>query len=413
MRRLLEGVRALDLTDERGFFCGKLLADFGVEVIKVEKPGGDAARLRGPYRGDTPGAEHGLTWLAYNAGKRAITLDIDSLEGAAIFREIVKSADIVIESFDPGYLASRGLDYAALSRIRPELVLVSITPFGQSGPYTGYAANDLVLMSLAGQVFLTGDSDRAPLRIGLPQACMHAGCDGAVGALLAYYYRRRTGRGQHVDIAMQHSAAWFLATTIPYWELAGSISGRVGTFRTVSSSGAVQRQVWQCEDGHVFFFMMGGQQGAKTGRELVRWMAEEGVRDEFLMTFEWASFDMATGTQEVIDRISAPIAAFFATRRKQAILEAAITRNISICPLFSMRDILNDASLAARGYWAAVEYPQLDASLPLPARYLRSSEADLWSASRAPRIGQDNAEIYARAGLAPARLEELRARGVI
>jgi crotonobetainyl-CoA:carnitine CoA-transferase CaiB-like acyl-CoA transferase len=411
-KRMLEGHRALDLTDEKGFLCGKILAELGVDVIKVEKPGGDLARRIGPFWHDQVDPEKSLYWFAYNSSKRGITLDLETEDGKRIFRRLAQTADFIIESFAPGDLDTLGFGYSELSRIKKDMILISITPFGQEGPYSHYQASDLVVMGMAGELFLTGDSDRRPVNISLPQACLHAGADAAVGAMLAHYHRRKTGEGQHVDVSMQHSAAWFLAQTIPHWEMDNIILGRVGTFRS-SSRGTLQRQVWPCKDGYIFFFMIGGQQGAKTCRQLVKWMEEEGMANEFLQTYAWERFDMASATQELIDRISQPIAEFFKTRTKKEALDAAMTRNISICPLMGMRDILDDPNLAARGFWMPMQHPELRAAIPYPRQFARSSENEMATRSCAPRIGEHNAEIYGELGLSGEQLAALRQAGVI
>jgi len=410
--RMLEGYRALDLTDEKGFLCGKILAELGVDVIKVERPGGDRARNIGPYWHDQTDPEKSLYWFAYNSSKRGITLNLEAEEGKNIFRNLVRTADFIIESFAPGDLDKLRFGYSELSRIKKDIILTSITPFGQKGLYSHYQATDLTIMGMAGELFLTGDSDRRPVNMSLPQACLHAGADAAVGCMLAHHHRRKTGEGQHVDISMQQSAAWFLAQTIPHWDVEKLILGRVGTYRT-SSRGTLQRQVWPCKDGFVFFFMIGGQQGAKTCRQLVKWMNEEGMANEFLQTYEWERFDMASATQELIDRISQPIAEFFKTRTKKEALVAAMSRNISICPLMGMEDLLVDPNLAARGFWMQLEHSELQATIPYPKQFARSSENEMATRFRAPLIGEHNAEIYGELGLKPERIAELKQAGAI
>lgn len=410
--RMLEGYRALDLTDEKGFLCGKILAELGVDVIKVEKPGGDPSRMVGPFWHDQADPEKSLYWFAYNSSKRGITLGLKSAEGKRIFSNLVKTADFIIESFDPGELDKLGFGYPELCRIKGDIILTSITPFGQKGPYSHYKASDLTIMGMSGELFMTGEPDRPPVNISLPQACLHAGSDAAVGSMIAHHHRRHTGEGQHVDISMQQSAAWFLAQTIPHWEIDRMILGRVGTFRT-SSRGTLQRQVWPCKDGFIFFFMIGGQQGAKTGYQLVKWMQDQGMADDFLQTYKWEEFDMATATQELIDKISKPIAEFFLTRTKKEALDAAMTRNISICPLMDNRDLLQDPNLAARNFWMPIEHPELQATIPYPKQFVRSSENETETRSRAPLIGEHNAEIYGELGLTGERIEELKKAGVI
>jgi crotonobetainyl-CoA:carnitine CoA-transferase CaiB-like acyl-CoA transferase len=409
---MLEGYRALDLTDEKGFLCGKILAELGVDVVKVEKPGGDPARKIGPFWHDQADPGKSLYWFAYNSSKRGITLDLEKEDGRRIFRDLAKTADFVIESFAPGELDKLGLGYLELSRIRKDLILISITPFGQIGPYSQYQASDLVIMGMAGELFLTGDSDRRPVNVRIPQACLHAGADAAVGAMLAHHYRRKTGEGQHVDISLQQSAAWFLAQTVPHWELDKLILGRVGTFRT-SSRGTLQRQVWPCKDGFIFFFMIGGQQGAKTCRQLVKWMNEEGMANEFLLNYEWERFDMAGATQDLIDKISQPIAEFFKTRTKKEALDAAMSRNISICPLMGMQDLIVDQNLAARGFWTPIEHPELKTTIPYPKQFARSSENEMGTRSKAPLIGEHNDQIYGELGFSPERIAALKEARVI
>ncbi len=410
--RMLAGYRALDLTDEKGFLCGKILSELGVDVIKVEKPGGDDARKVGPFWHDQADPEKSLYWFSYNSSKRGITLDIRTERGKELFRELIKTADFVIESFAPGEFDRMGFGYGELCNIRKDIILTSITAFGQKGPYSQYQASDLVIMGMAGELFLTGDSDRRPVNISLPQACLHAGADAAVGSMLAHHHRRKSGEGQHVDVSLQQSAAWFLAQTVPHWELDNLILGRVGTFRT-SSRGTLQRQVWPCKDGYIFFFMIGGQQGAKTCRNLVKWMVEEGMPNEFLQAYEWERFDMASATQDLIDTISGPIAEFFRTRTKKEALDAAMSRNISICPLMGMQDLLVDPNLTARDFWLPMEHPELNATIPYPRQFARSSENEMTTKSRAPLIGEHNSEIYGELGLSSDSIAELKKSGVI
>ena len=410
--RMLEGYRALDLTDEKGFLCGKILAELGVDVIKVEKPGGDPSRMVGPFWHDQADPEKSLYWFAYNSSKRGITLDLDKEDGKRLFRDLVKTAGFVIESFAPGGMDKLGFSYAELSRIKKDIILTSITPFGQKGPYSQYKATDLTVMGMAGELFMTGDSDRPPVNISLPQACLHAGSDAAVGSMLAHHHRRMTGEGQHVDVSMQQSAAWFLAQTIPHWEIDKIILGRVGTFRT-SSRGTLQRQVWQCKDGFVFFFMIGGQQGAKTCYRLVQWMEEAGMANEFLRNYKWEEFDMATATQELIDKISKPIAEFFMTRTKKEALDAAMSKNISICPLMGNRDLLDDPNLAARKFWTPIEHPELNATIRYPRQFAQSSENEMSTRCKAPVIGEHNDEIYGELGLSGERIDSLKKAGVV
>jgi len=408
---VLSGCRALDLTDENGFLCGKILADLGVDVIKVEKPGGDPSRQRGPFWADTPHPEKSLYWFAYNSNKRGITLDIESTDGKEILKELVKTADFIIESFPPGFMDSLGLGYAALNSIKKGIILTSITPFGQAGPYRDYQTSDIVIMGMSGILYQTGDPDRPPVQMSLPQACLHAGADAAVGTMIAYYHREMSGEGQQVDISRQQSAAWFLANAIPLWELSGVTLKRAGAFRwTVNST---QRQVWQCKDGYVFFFMVGGRAGAKNFHELVSWMDSEGMANQYLHSVDWENLDMFKVSQDVVDRISQPIEEFFLAHTKKEIAREAVKRQISICPLSSMADLLSDTQLESRNFWVEIEHPELDTKITYPREFVKSSEGSCATRFRAPLIGEHNQEIYGEVGLAKKELVALKQAGVI
>ena len=176
---LLSPYRVLDLTDERGLLCGKMLADLGADVIQVEPLGGNPARRLGPFFEDDVRPEKSLFWWAYSANKRSITLDIETVDGGNLLLKLAAEADFLIESFSPGYLARLGFGYPDLQALNPGLVMVSITPFGQDGPYADYLATDIVGMALGGFMSLTGDSDRAPLRLSFPHFYLHGSAAGA------------------------------------------------------------------------------------------------------------------------------------------------------------------------------------------------------------------------------------------
>lgn len=248
---MLEPYRVLDLTDEKGPLCGRLLADLGADVIKVEPPGGDPARRIGPFLGDDTDPEKSLFWWAYNAGKRGITLDIETNDGRSSFLELVKTADFVIESFDPGYLDSLGLGYAALAAANPRVILVSITPFGQDGPYRDYCAPDIVAWAMSGQMLTVGGLDLPPVRIGHhSQSHLNAAADGAVGAMVALHQRLATGVGDHVDVSVHDCMSQSSFATTSSWDMMGAIRLR----GEIAGGLAIKlRQTWPCRDGSVIW----------------------------------------------------------------------------------------------------------------------------------------------------------------
>lgn len=411
---MLGPYRVLDLTDDRGHFCAKTLADLGADVIKIEPPGGDPSRNTGPFYHDIPVPQGSLSWLAYNQGKRGITLNLEAGEGQGIFRRLLEGADLVIESFAPGYLDSLGLGYDALKEIKPDIIVTSITPFGQSGPYRDYRAPDLVGMALGGHMYLCGDADRPPVGLSAPQAYLHAGAEAAVASLIALYHHTRTGEGQRVDVSVQQSVVNTTMNSRAFYEFSGTVLTRQGPYRSGLSSGSIQRQTWPCRDGAVTFVIMGGAGGAKTNRALVKWMDGEGMSADLLKDMDWDNFDMAAASQEFHDHMDALIGRFFISHTKEELYEGARSRRIMLYPVATIRDVAESPQLAARGFWAEVEHPELGGAITYPGPFIRASRTPLQPARRGPGIGEHNEEVYCRElGIPAARLSALKEKGVI
>jgi benzylsuccinate CoA-transferase BbsE subunit len=411
---LLDSYRVLDLTDEKGFLCGKILADLGADVIKIEKPGGDESRKLGPFYHDIPDPEKSLYWFAYNLNKRGITLDIESRDGQQIFKRLVKTADFVIESFTPDYLDKLGLGYADLSRINPRVIMTSITPFGLTGPYKNYKASDIVVMAMGGLMYITGNPNQPPLRISLPQAFLLASAHGAAASMVAHFYRETSGEGQHIDVSAQECVLWEIANTIPLWELNKIILKRAGSYVAGRWTGTKQRLLWKCQDGYVLFYILGGAFGAKTNRAIIRWMEEENMVPEYLKDFNWAIFDMAKQTQEMQDLIEVPIANLFLKYTKEELYSEAQKRGIMLCPVCNSKDILGNAQLKARDFWVEVSHPELSTSITYPGAFAKLSQTPLMIKHRAPLIGEHNLDIYqGELGLSHSELTVLRRAGVI
>lgn len=390
---LLPPLRVLDLTDAKGLLCGKILGDLGADVIKVEPPGGDPARRIGPFYQDDAHPEKSLFWFALNANKRGITLDLNTSDGQALFKRLVSNAEFVLESFPPGYLEARGLAYGVLQQLNPRLIMVSITPFGQNGPYRDFKGPDLIAMGMGGYLNLCGEPDQPPVRISCPQAYLSAGADGAAGAMVAHHHRTNTGEGQHVDVSIQHSVLWMTSHAPEFWDVGKANLRRQGNFRLFGKSARI-RVVWPCQDGMVKFGILGGSFGATTMRQLVRWMDEEGMASESLRAIEWEQFDAFQVPQDVLDSCSQQIFDFFLAHTKAELHEQSVRRGIILAPLADAADILNDAQLGAREFWQDVPYPELGMTLRSPGPIALSSETDLRIRRRAPRIGEHNAEIY-------------------
>ena len=407
--------RVLDLSDEKGALCGRMLGDLGADVIKIEKPGGDPQRHIGPFYSGVANPEKSLFWFAYNANKRGITLDIESAEGRKIFRDLIGHADVVIESFHPGYMDSLGLGYSALSQINQELIMVSITPFGQTGPYSGYKGSDIVCAAMSGFLHMTGEPDRAPLQVSFPQAYLHAGSEATVATLIALYHRGITGQGQLVDMSIQHSLVSVTGNAIPFWEMNGIILRRVGHLRGGVSLNIKQRQLWRCEDGFVNFWILGGGFGEKSNRALTEWMKEEGEADDFIKNMDWHSFDQSKVEPEVQYHLEAMVAKFFLKYPKDKLYEEAVKRGISLAPVSTPKDIAESPQLRDREFWADVRHDELNVTVRYPGSFARVfSNSPLRIRRRAPLIGEHNEEIYEQEmGLNQEQVSRLKEANII
>ncbi|MFH1381617.1 MAG: CaiB/BaiF CoA-transferase family protein [Chloroflexota bacterium] len=409
-RGMLSPYRVLDLTDEKGLLCGKVLGDLGADVIKVEKPGGDAARSIGPFYHDEPHPEKSLFWFAFNANKRGVTLDITTVDGQDIFKRLARTADFVIESFHPGHMQKLGLGYRALSKINPRLIMVSITPFGQSGPYRNYKAPDIVATALGGYMYPTGDKDRAPLRISHhSQAYLHAGAEAAVGAMIALHHRQITGKGQYIDLSIQASVVQNTFVHTSLWDMTKTITERGGVTRNIKG-----RQIWPCKDGFVTWYFVGGAQGVRRCPGLVQWMDSEGFADDFLKGFDWSTFETAALDPEVLNRIEEPTARFFMRHTQAELLEGAVKYHTTIFPINTARGIVESRQLAAREFWVEVEHSELNTSITYPGAFAHCSETPPQIYRRAPLIGEHNDEIFrGELGLSPEELLRLKEAKVV
>ncbi|HLF70970.1 MAG TPA: CoA transferase, partial [Dehalococcoidia bacterium] len=215
----LAGIRVLDLATPRAEIAGRMLADLGADVLKVEPPSGAAARKLPPFvdgperRGSQSGrsaSDQSLYWAALALNKRSAVIDLDAEAGRERLRALTRHADVLIESYDPGTLDAAGLGYEALSALNPGLVYVSVTPFGQHGPKALWPATELTLEAAGGRISIQGDRDRPPLPIGYPQAAFHAGARAAADAIIALNERAVSGRGQRLDTSMQEAVIWML-----------------------------------------------------------------------------------------------------------------------------------------------------------------------------------------------------------
>ena len=411
---LLAPYRVLDLTDERGLLAGKILADLGADVVQIEPPGGNPARNIGPFYGDDPQPEKSLFWWAYAANKRSITLDLEQKDGQALLKKMVAEADFLIESFAPGYLDTLGLGYDVLAEINPKLVMVSITPFGQDGPYSNYQATDIVGMALGGFMYLTGDDDRAPIRISFPHFYLHGGAAGATAAMLAHTYRITSGQGQYVDVSCQQAVAKTLAHAPQIWDIEGAILKRMGVYRQTSGENRV-RINWPCKDGYVNYMVQGGSVAYST-RALLEWMKEDSFDTADLDAIDWEKMGYGAITPELMSQLGEPLGDFFKGHTRAELVQGSLDRRILLFPVATPSALQDHPQLEARGYFKELEHPELGATVQYPGAFVKSGDGEDIAGiyRRPPLIGEHNTVIFqGELGITGSELESLKRSGVI
>ena len=411
---LLAPYRVLDLTDERGLLAGKILADLGADVVQIEPPGGNPARNIGPFYGDDPQPEKSLFWWAYAANKRSITLGLEQKDGQALLKRMVAEADFLVESFAPGYLDTLGLGYDVLAEINPKLVMVSITPFGQDGPYSNYQATDIVGMALGGFMYLTGDDDRAPIRISFPHFYLHGGAAGATAAMLAHTYRITSGQGQYVDVSCQQAVAKTLAHAPQIWDIEGAILKRMGVYRQTSGENRV-RINWPCKDGYVNYMVQGGSVAYST-RALLEWMKEDSFDTADLDAIDWEKMGYGAITPELMSQLGEPLGDFFKGHTRAELVQGSLDRRILLFPVATPSALQDHSQLEARGYFKELEHPELGATVQYPGAFVKSGDGEDIAGiyRRPPLIGEHNTVIFqGELGITGSELESLKRSGVI
>ncbi len=413
---MLSPYRVLDLTTERGLLCGQLLGDMGADVIKVEPPGGSPARGLGPFLNDQPHPDRSLYWWAYNRNKRSITLDIDRPEGRELLKRLVAGYDFLLESFNPGEMAARGLGYDDLAALNPKLVYVSITAFGRDGPKASYADADLIIMAAGGPLVLTGDEDRPPVRVSVPQAYLHASADGAVGALVAHHESVRSGRGQHVDVAAEQSVAMATQSYV--------LAAPLGSVEARRMAGGVKfgpldiPLVWPARDGYIALtFLFGSALGVFT-RKLMHYLCERGFCDEATRDKDWIAFGerLFSGAEPLseFERVKRIVSEFTSSHTKAELLDLAVERGFLMTPITTVEEVVKSPQLEAREYFRPLEHPELGRSFLYPGPFAKFSATPLRYRRRPPTVGEHNREIYCgELGLSDADLRNLSERGIV
>jgi len=420
----LDGIRVLDLANPIGLYCTKLLAEMGADVIKIEPPGGDAARRIGPFLHGEVDPEKSLFFYHFNTNKRSITLNLEREEGRKILKKLVKSADILVETFPPGHLDKLALGYENLRSVNPGLIMTSITGFGQTGPYRDYKWCDMVGLAMGGLMVLSGFPDDPPNYLGGYQAYNLTGTNGAIGTLLALYSRDATGEGQYVDVSMQEAVVPATELSIPAYAARKILRKRTG--RQVYRG---WNELYPCKDGYVVCSPF----GAARWRQVLEWAKSEGMEAD-LKNDNYAELldimgDVQMDRQPTSPRLNpkalegrdAEIAhieevweRFLKTHTKQELFEKCQGMGVRLMPFYNAGDQLQDPQLLARDWFTSVEHPELGETFTYAGPPYRFSKTPWRITKRSPFIGEQNEEIYkGELGFSSVDLIELKQKGVI
>jgi crotonobetainyl-CoA:carnitine CoA-transferase CaiB-like acyl-CoA transferase len=403
----LAGIRVLDLTDNAVAYASRLLADLGAEVIRVEPPRGDGMRRTAPLA-VTQDAVVSCADAFWNANKKSITLDLGCADGRRLFGDLVAKSDVVIETFAPGTLSEWGIGYEQMKSRNPGIILVSVTPYGQTGPCAKFHATDLTLLAAGGLLSLGGYPETGPVAVAGQQGYLAAAIFGAVATLKALLEREGTNHGQWLDVSGQECIAFALEDAIPEWYLNGSIRRRTGDQAREAGTG-----VYPCQDGYIS--MVAGRLGtAKAFKTLVQWIADSGTPGGSELLDEcWQDFKFRQSPQGIA-RFAEIFGAFCASRSKQELYREGQARQIAIAPVNTVADIVEDPQLRANGYFRTLHDDALDRDVTIPGPPYRLGRTPATLHSAAPASGRHNRTIFVdELGLSEGDLCALTSAGVV
>jgi len=403
----LDGIRVLELASPMTQYCGKMFAELGAEVILVEPPRGSILRDVSPFIDGRPGPDRSLAYNYFNTSKSGITLDLGRERGQALFRELAKTADLVLEGEKPGTMSAWQCAYEQLAALKPSVVMTSITGFGQTGPYAQYETEDLVALATGGFLYLGGYPDAPPVGAYGNQAFLGAGMYGAVAAMLALTNVEATGQGEHVDVSMQECMVMAMETAVQFYDLEGKIRKRhAGEQRFAGTA------VFECNDGYIYM-MASGIGANKFWSITLQWMIDEKVPGvERLMGDEWNHVEYV-GTDEA-KRIFAEVFGPWAkSKSKNYIYEEGQRRHIPLAAINTVADLLTSPQLAHRQFFIDVPHPGTGKTLRMPGAPYQLSGTPWRLRGPAPAVGQHNESVYGAIGITASDLAGLAKEGVI
>ncbi|MSQ15230.1 MAG: CoA transferase [Dehalococcoidia bacterium] len=408
---VLDGIRVLDLAGPMGVYCGKLWADMGADVIKVEPLGGDPMRRLGPFYHDEIHPEKSLYFFHYNTSKRSVTLNLESADGRELFKKLVKSADIILETFPPGYMEGLSLGYTQLKAINPSLIMTSITPFGHTGPYRDYKSSDLVGQALGGWTNTVGNVGERPTWPANELGYHHVSISASAGTLIALYHRDMAGEGQHVDVSMHEASSMVASSTVQSWDVRQEITSRRQAVPMRGGWG-----IFQCKDGYIYSVTRDGP----PIKFFFEWLDEDGVEHDFWDP-RWQDPNavdaqgVAFRSQpENIEHMNGILRPWFMTHTKEELASKGQDHHLSFIPYNDPKEIVEDPQLEARNFFIDIEHPLMEDTPRDAGAPFNFSKTPWRIGRRPPLVGEHNQEIYiGEMGYSNEQLALLKAAGAI
>lgn len=387
-----------------------MFAQLGAQVTLVEPVAGAANRSDGPFVGGIPHKERSLSFAYFNQGKQGIALNLEHSDGQEIFRKLACDSDLIIESNRPNQMTDWGVGFESLHALQPRLVVTSITPFGQNGPFSQYDSNDLVSLAFGGLLSLGGYPGGPPTSPYGNQALVSAAQFAAVASLVAVLQSEGEGShavGQHVDVSIQESVAMALENAVQFVELEKTVRQRNGGSQRQAGTG-----VFPCADGMIYL-MAGGVASNKFWKTTAQWLIDEGAPDaEQLLEPRWMDnkFLQSPEAKQIFADILLP----FAKQHTKATLYAeGQKRRIPICPVSTTADLMENQQLKYRHFFHETSHPYTGAQFLVPGAPYRLTDSPWQLGSPAPRLGEHTFEILSSLGYDQATQALLLREGAI
>jgi crotonobetainyl-CoA:carnitine CoA-transferase CaiB-like acyl-CoA transferase len=397
----LDDIHVLELTNGlSGAFCAKLLADQGAQTLKIEPPGrGDPARHEPPFIGGEPDPDRSALFLAFNINKRSVTLDPTTSTGRAILFRLIAERDILIESFAPSYLLDLGLGYDVLKQVNPALIMTSITPFGQTGPYRDYRGNDVIAQAMGGFLYTTGQTNRPPMGTALAQMEIVTARNAVIAIMAALLQQRQGGEGQHIDVSMMEAVVSTPPNFIHQFSFTGAIAGR-----GFGENAVLDGMHLATSDSPVTLTTAG-----TGGNPMDTWAAfldEPRLRDP--------KFSSRQGRAQYAPELLALVEQKLSQWKAHAFMKAAMDQRLVVGVVQSPEEVVNCPHLAERGSFVVLDHPEAGPLQYPGAGFLIDGVNPVTGGRPAPRLGEHNAAIYGgELGFSCEELLMLRAAGVL